>query len=174
MNQAGHMVGAQAQYVTLGLAEEVYGVPVAQVREILDLRPISRIPQAPHQLIGMIDVRGDTIPVVDLRRVLEFEDAADTPTTRIVVMAARDGDQETQIGLRTDSVYEVTALDADTLEPPITVAGGNARGSVVGVGRRNGRFVTVLAIDRLLRELLPVAGAAGAGGATMGTPCVDD
>ena len=55
-----------AQYVTLGVAEELFAAPVAKVQEILDMRPIARLPQAPDTLLGMIDVRGQGIPVVDL------------------------------------------------------------------------------------------------------------
>ena len=77
----------QNQYVTLGVAEEKFAAPVTKVQEILDMRTISRLPRAPENLLGMIDVRGQGVPVVDLRRTLGMEPAPDTENTRIVVLA---------------------------------------------------------------------------------------
>ena len=66
------------QYVTLGVAEELFAAPVEKVQEILDMRPIARLPQAPGTLLGMIDVRGQGIPVVDLRLTLGLPPARST------------------------------------------------------------------------------------------------
>ncbi|MGV3491981.1 MAG: chemotaxis protein CheW [Devosia sp.] len=139
-----------AQYVTLGVAGELFAAPVGQVQEILDMRPVARLPQAPPNLLGMTDVRGEGIPVLDLRLTLGLEPAEDTENTRIVVLRlARAGGQQT-IGLRTDRVYEVTVLDAEALDPPPAINGGWRDHAVAGIGRRNGSFVTVLDLDRLL------------------------
>jgi purine-binding chemotaxis protein CheW len=75
-----------AQYVTLGVDSEVFAVPVETVQEILDMRPISRLPHAPPYLLGMIDVRGRGVPVVDLRVKLGLAPAETTLATRIVVL----------------------------------------------------------------------------------------
>ncbi len=114
------------------------------------MRPVAKLPQAPPNLLGMTDVRGEGIPVLDLRLTLGMADAEDTENTRIVVLrVARDGSQQT-VGPRTDRVYEVTVLDAETLDPPPAINGGWQRSAVAGIGRRNGSFVTVLDLDRLL------------------------
>ena len=60
-------MAATSQYLTLGLAGETFGISIRNVREILDMRPISRLPHAPNFLLGMIDVRGRRYPIVDLR-----------------------------------------------------------------------------------------------------------
>ena len=60
-------MAATSQYLTLGLAGETFGISIRNVREILDMRPISRLPHAPNFLLGMIDVRGSGYPIVDLR-----------------------------------------------------------------------------------------------------------
>ena len=75
------------QYVTLGVAEELFAAPVEKVQEILDMRPIARLPQAPETLLGMIDVRGQGIPVVDLRLTLGLPPAPDNENTRILVLS---------------------------------------------------------------------------------------
>ena len=140
----------KAQYVTLGVAGELFAAPVERVQEILDMRPVARLPQAPPNLLGMIDVRGQGIPVLDLRLTLDMEPREDTENTRIVVLNVTSDARMMTVGLRTDRVFEVTVLDADELEPAPTIAGNWRDHSGAGIGRRNGNFVTVLDLDRLL------------------------
>jgi purine-binding chemotaxis protein CheW len=139
-----------AQYVTLGVAKEIFAAPVERVREILDMRPIARLPQAPANLLGMIDVRGQGVPVLDLRLTLALESAEDSENTRIVVLVVNTGNGEMTVGLRTDRVFEVTVLDDDRIDPPPAVKGNWSGDCIAGIGRRNGAFVTVLDLDRLL------------------------
>jgi purine-binding chemotaxis protein CheW len=139
-----------AQYVTLGVADELFAAPVEKVQEILDMRPIARLPQAPESLLGMIDVRGQGIPVVDLRLTLGLPAAPDTENTRIIVLALAGQDSDLRLGLRADRVFEVTILDDDALDPAPAVAGAWSGHCIAGIGRRNGRFVTVLDLERLL------------------------
>jgi purine-binding chemotaxis protein CheW len=138
------------QYVTLGVAKEIFAAPVTKVQEILDMRPIARLPQAPENLLGMIDVRGQGIPVLDLRRTLGLEEASDSENTRIVVLRMGSGDKELTVGLRADRVFEVTVLDQEELDPPPAISATWDTHSIAGIGRRNGAFVTVLDLDRLL------------------------
>lgn len=140
----------KAQFVTLGVNGELFAAPVEQVQEILDMRPIARLPQAPANLLGMTDVRGDGIPVLDLRLTLGLMPAADTENTRIVVLKLETPERLLTIGLRCDRVYEVTSLDEETLEPPPVVSGEWRGHSVAGIGRRRGAFVTVLDLVRLI------------------------
>jgi purine-binding chemotaxis protein CheW len=142
----------KAQYVTLGLNGELFAAPVELVQEILDMQPIARLPQAPANLLGMTDVRGEGIPVLDLRLTLGLPPAEDTQNTRIVVLKVTNPERTMTVGLRTDRVFEVTVLDAETLDPPPNVTGGWRGHAVAGIGRRNGAFVTVLDLDRLLAQ----------------------
>lgn len=140
----------RAQYVTLGVADDLFAAPVEKVQEILDMRPMARLPQTPETLLGMIDVRGQGIPVVDLRLTLGLPVAPDTENTRIIVLALAGQDADQRLGLRADRVFEVTILDDDALDPPPTVSGNWSGHCIAGIGRRNGRFVTVLDLERLL------------------------
>lgn len=140
----------RAQYVTLGVAKEIFAAPVEKVQEILDMRPIARLPQAPANLLGMIDVRGQGIPVLDLRLTLGIEPAEDNENTRIVVLSIVGPDRQLTIGLRADRVFEVTVLDQDELDPPPAISASWQTHSIAGIGRRNGAFVTVIDLDRLL------------------------
>ncbi|MBN14826.1 MAG: chemotaxis protein CheW [Pelagibacterium sp.] len=144
----------QIQYVTLGVAEEIFAAPVATVQEILDMLPIARLPRAPENLLGMIDVRDKGVPVLDLRLTLGMAPAADTENTRIVVLTINGPDGPVTLGLRTDKVFEVTVLDSDTLDPAPAVSSGWSGHCIAGIGRRNGSFVTVLDLDGLFGDIV--------------------
>lgn len=137
------------QYVTLGIAGEVLAVPVDTVREILENRTVSRLPHAPDYLLGMLDVRGQGVPVIDLRLKLGFPTAPDTENTRIIVLTVTVDDRVLTLGLKTDRVFEVTVLDDTALEPPPDIGVRWSSNLIVGIGRRNGTFATVLNLDRL-------------------------
>lgn len=167
------------QYVTLGIDREVFGVPVAGVREILDMRPVARLPHAPPHLLGMIDVRGQGVPVIDLRAKLGLPTTETTPDTRILVIevAAGEGpagegsagERPLVVGLVADRVFEVTALDGGRLEPPPEIGIRWRSECIGGVGRRGDAFVVVFDLARLFASdevLLPAAGEAGTGPAT--------
>lgn len=133
-------------FVTLGADGDVFAAPVERVQEILDMRPIARLPRAPMNLLGMIDVRGRSVPVADLRGLLGLGHGADDQDTRILVLTLADGQV---VGLKTDRVYEVAGLDHGRLERPDPSSGWRMD-AVAGIGRREGRFVSVLDLDRLL------------------------
>lgn len=141
------------QYVTIGVAEEIFAAPVTAVQEILDLLPIARLPRAPDNLLGMIDVRGMGVPVLDLRLTLGMAPACDTENTRIAVLIISGPDGPLTVGLRADKVFEVTVLDTETLDPPPAISARWSGHCIKGIGRRNGSFVTVLDFDGLLGDL---------------------
>lgn len=150
----------RAQYVTLGVADSLFAAPVEKVQEILDMRPIARLPQAPDALLGMIDVRGEGVPVVDLRLTIGLPAAADTENTRIIVLALTGPRGDHRLGLRADRVFEVTVLDDDALDPVPAVGGAWSGRCIAGLGRRNGNFVTVLDLERLLGDVEAITQAA--------------
>src|SRR4051812_21164300 len=106
------------QFVTLGLDDEVFAVPVGLVREILDMRQPFRIPEAPAHLAGLIDVRGCAVPVIDLRLKLGLPPRAADVDTRILVLDVPVEGRSLLLGLIADRVFEVTALDDGMAPPP--------------------------------------------------------
>ena len=155
-----------AQYVTLGIANELLAVPVERVREILEVQPVSRLPHAPAHLLGMIDVRGQGVPVVDLRMKLGFEETMDTENTRVIVLHVKMNGRKLTFGLKTDRVFEVTVLDGDRLEPAPEIGTKWRSEFIEGIGRRNGRFVTVLDLGHLFapEDLALIAPSSQTGG----------
>ncbi len=77
-----------SQYLTFGIESECFALPVARVREVLDLRPISRLPKAPDYVLGLIDVRGASLLVIDLRLKFGFPALAATNRTRVIIVEA--------------------------------------------------------------------------------------
>ena len=142
----------RAQYVTLGLDNELFAVPIEQVQEILDSQPVSKLPQSPPSLLGMTDVRGEGIPVLDLRLTLGMQAARNTENTRIVVLKLETPSKLVTVGLLADRVFEVTSLDEGELSAPPDVSREWQRHAVAGIGRRHGAFVTVLDLDKLLMQ----------------------
>ena len=141
---------AAAQFVTLGIDREVFAVPVELVREILDPRPLCRMPEAPAYLAGLIDVRGRAVPVIDLRVKLGWPAAAATDATRILVLAVPLADRNLDLALIVDRVFEVTALDSDSLAPPPDIGTAWRCTYVQGIGRRGEDFVIILDLAHLL------------------------
>ena len=143
-------MSAQEQFITLGIGAEVFAIPIAQVQEILDLRPITRLPQAPHGLLGMTDLRGQGVAVVDLRALLGAPPGETGEGTRILVLEISQGTRALRLGVLVDRVFEVTGLDDDRAEPPPDIGRPWASDGIRGVGRRGGSFVVVLDMPRLI------------------------
>ncbi|GGH23894.1 chemotaxis protein CheW [Alsobacter metallidurans] len=139
------------QFVTLGVGEDVFALPIESVREILEMRRIARLPHAPNCVLGMIDVRGESVPVLDLRLRLGLEPVPETAATRIVILNAEQDGSELSVGLLAERVFEVAELDDGRLDPPPAVGGAKASACVSGVGRRRDAFVMVFDVPRLLR-----------------------
>jgi purine-binding chemotaxis protein CheW len=139
-----------AQYVTLGLDREVFAVPVGLVREILDMRTPFRIPEAPPYLIGLIDVRGQAVPVIDLRMKLGLTEREAGAETRIVVLDVPIEGRMLSLGLIADRVFEVTALDQGGVAPPPDIGTEWRSEYITGIGRRGDGFVVIFDLSRLL------------------------
>jgi purine-binding chemotaxis protein CheW len=137
------------QFVTLGIDREVFAVPVEAVVEILDMRPMFRVPDAPAYLAGLIDVRGRSVPVIDLRVKLGLPPIAPTASTRIMVLEVPVGGRDLVLGLVADRVFEVTGLDEGRLEPPPDIGNRWRSSTIRGVGRRGESFVIVFDLPRL-------------------------
>lgn len=149
------------QYVTLGIDRDVFAVPVAMVQEILDRRDVARLPHAPAYLLGIIDVRGHSVPVVDLRVKLGLPPAPATSSTRILVLEVTVAGRALVLGLLADRVFEVTALDGERLEPPPEIGVRWRSDYITGVGRRRDGFVVVFDVSRLFADdELPLLGGA--------------
>jgi purine-binding chemotaxis protein CheW len=137
------------QFLTLGIDGDVFAIPVSLVREILDMRPMSRIPEAPVHLAGLVDVRGQGVPVVDLRVRLGLAPAPPGDATRILVLETQIAGRSVTIGMVVDRVFEVTPLDDGAIEAPPDIGLRWRSDHILGVGRRGESFVVVFNLEQL-------------------------
>jgi purine-binding chemotaxis protein CheW len=138
------------QYVTLGLGREVFAVPVSMVREILDYHEPFAIPEGPPWMLGLIDVRGRGVPMIDLRTKLGLPRMAPTPVTRILVLDVPLGERTLSLGLVADRVLEVASFAEDEIEGAPDVGVAWRSDYIAGVVHRAGGFVVIFDVARLL------------------------
>src|SRR3954470_23251347 len=103
------------QYLTFKLGEEVFAIDVAKVREVLDFTAITKVPRTPDFMSGVINLRGNVVPVVDLRLCFEMSHTEKTVNTCIVVVEMILEGESTVIGALADSVEEVIDLEPDQI-----------------------------------------------------------
>lgn len=143
-------VSDETQFVTLCLGAEVFAIPVALVREILDYREFFRIPDAPGYLLGLIDVRGRGTPVIDLRLKLGLAKVPPTAATRIMVLDVPLADRVLSLGLVADRVLEVATFVAHQIEAAPDVGVPWHSDYIAGVVRRDSGFVVLFDLEKLL------------------------
>jgi purine-binding chemotaxis protein CheW len=157
------------QYVTLALGQEVFAVPVAFVREILDYRTPSKVPEGPTYLLGLIDVRGRGTPLIDLRLKLGLASVPPDAATRILVLDVPVGDRILALALVADRVIEVATFGAKDVEAAPDIGVPWRSDYIHGVVRREQDFVVLFDLPTLLastQSALDVSDAnSGAGSA---------
>lgn len=153
----------EKQYVTLGIGEEVFAIPVESVLEILDMRRVSRIPEAPPYMLGLIDLRGRSVPVLDLRTKLGLAPLPATDSTRILVIEAPISRRRLVLGLVADRVIEVLPMSASEIEPAPDIGVRWRSEYIQGVGRRNSDFIVIFDLPKLFSSADAAAIQASAG-----------
>ena len=154
--EASEVIGAAAlagKYMTFQLAQEVYGLRILSVREIIGLMEITRLPRAPEFLRGVINLRGRVIPVIDLRLKFGLPAIAATEQTVIIVVQVEVGGRPLTMGVLVDLVLEVLTIDGSQIEPPPDLGGAavDAR-FILGVGKAGQHVVFLLDIAQILES----------------------
>jgi purine-binding chemotaxis protein CheW len=145
--QVEHAVaGAEMQLVVFELGDESYGVDISRVQDINRMQEITEIPHAPESVVGVINLRGRVIPVIDLRKRFGLPDAVHTKDTRIVVVHLEGN----LIGVIVDAVSQVLRIPADIVEPPSPVLAGVDSRYLRGIAKLDDRLVILLDLDFVL------------------------
>jgi len=139
------------RFLTFTLGKDMFALDIAGVREILDMTDITRIPQTPPAVRGVVNVRGAAVPVIDLRLRFGMEEAQRTVNTRIVIVEIHSGEGVTVLGAIADSVKEVLEMDPESIAPPPSMGASVKTDFLRGIGKSNGRFVLILDIAKVLR-----------------------
>jgi purine-binding chemotaxis protein CheW len=155
------------QYMTFKLGDELFAINVSQVREVLEVLQITKVPTAPAYMRGVVTVRGQAIPVVDLRSRFGLQSVADTPHTRIIVMELTIDGETAILGGLADSVHEVIELEDSNIDPPPRIAMRWRAEFIEGMGKRGDDFIILLDVDAVFssEDLVSVSGLSAAAGA---------
>ncbi len=136
------------QYLTFKLADEIFAVDVAKVREILEFTSITKVPQTPGFMRGVINLRGSVVPVMDMRLKFGMPETEKTVNTCIIVVEVNHEGETIIIGALADSVQEVFELEPEQVEPAPRIGTKLNTDFILGMGKHDGQFIMILDIDR--------------------------
>lgn len=137
------------QYLTFTLAEEVFALDVGKVREILEYDTVTKVPQVPDFMRGVINLRGSVVPVIDLRLKFGMEASVQTINTCIIVVEVQLDGGTTVLGALADSVQEVVDMEPEHIEPAPHIGTHLNASFIKGMGKCDGKFVMILDIDKV-------------------------
>lgn len=156
------------QYVTFSLGEELFGFEVSRTREILSLTPVTKVPQTPDYQLGVINLRGQVVPVIDMRLKLGLPAGDETEDTCIIVVDVQVDGETITVGALADAVREVLDIRNDQIEPPPRIGTRLKTEFITGMGKIDEQFMILLNIDRIFNsEELVIVQNAGLGEGAM-------
>lgn len=143
------IIDKTTQFLTFTLAGEVFGVEIAQVKEVLEYTVLTKIPKTPDFMRGVINLRGGVVPVVDMRRKFGMPEMERTVNTCIIILDVVSGEGSLIVGAVADSVKEVRNLDPDQVEPPPRIGTALRTDFIRGMGKQDDHFIILLNTDRV-------------------------
>jgi len=137
------------QYLAFRLENEVFAFDISKVREVLEFDSITKVPQTPDMMKGVINLRGAVVPVIDMRIKFGMSETEKTVNTVIIIIEIDlDGDS-TMIGALVDSVQEVIDLDSEHIEPPPKIGTKLNTEFIKGMGKQENQFLIILDIEKI-------------------------
>lgn len=141
-----------AQLLTFFLDDQEYGVDILRVQEIRGWSPPMPIPGAPPYIKGVINIRGDVVPIADLRERIGMEAAPWTPMTAVIVLRVQYKGRERVMGIIVDAMSDVTTVPSDALKPPPVFEGG-ADKLTKEIATLPDKMIAILDIDSVFGEV---------------------
>ena len=137
------------QFCTFLLKDQLFGIPVGQVQEVIQYQEMTRVPMVPEVIRGLINLRGQIVMAVDLRRRLRIEERSEGMSPVNVVVRTQEG----PISLLVDSIGDVVEVDEKTFEHPPQTLAGNLRMLIVGVHKLDQGLMHILNTERACESL---------------------
>ena len=137
------------QYLTFKLDQELFALDIGKVREVLDFTSITKVPQTPDYMRGVINLRGSVVPVVDLRLRFAKPMAEQTVNTCVIIVEVEMDGEKVVMGAMADAVQEVLDLEPDQIEPPPRIGTKLDTDFIRGMGKHADQFIIILDIDRI-------------------------
>jgi len=149
------------QYLSFELAGEEFAFGILRVKEILEYDTLTRVPNAPPAVRGVINLRGAVVPVLDLALLFALPPTAVTKRSCVIIVEVRVDEQDLVMGILADAVNQVIELAPDTIEPPPAFGSRVRVDYLIGMGKVESRkFILILDIDRLLGDVSSAAAVA--------------
>lgn len=145
-------------FLSFRLNKEIFAADVSNVLNILEMKSITKVPQAPEYMLGVINLRGNVLPVVDLRIKFNLEDTSFTKDTCIIVLNVEIDGDHVMLGAVVDAVKEVIEIESDQIEQPPSIGTKYRAEFLKGMWRKDDYFIMLLNIDLIFstEELLIV------------------
>ena len=143
----GHLAG---KYLTFALGTEEFGLEILKVREIIGYMDITAVPKTPQEVKGVINLRGQVIPVVDMRTKFGLQDMEITDQTCIIVVEVTRQAEAFSVGIIVDRVHEVLDIDDEAIEPAPEFDAQTDTAFILGMGKINNSVKILLDIDAVL------------------------
>jgi len=138
----------EKKYLVFRIGDEEFGADIQKITTIIEKNmPITRVPKTPDYIVGVINLRGDIIPIMDLRKKFNLPEINDTEDTRIIIIHIED----VLIGLIVDSVAEVVNLSEESVESINNFSSNLSIDYIFGVGKVDGRIITILNLENLIK-----------------------
>jgi len=134
------------QLISFTVGSEEYGLELLRVKEVIRMREITWLPKAPACVKGIINLRGDVIPIIDLRERFGLPSQESSAITRVIVVEV----EERKVGMVVDSASQVVRVPADQFDPPPHVMGQASRDFISSVGKVGDRLVIMIEVDKIL------------------------
>lgn len=137
------------QFIVTTIGNEQYGIDIQYIDSIVKMEKITRVPKVQNYYKGVINLRGEIIPVMSLRLRFELEEIEGTASTRIIILKP---DNQNSIGIIVDSVREVVTLLAEEMEKPNIDSQEERTLYVSSIGKHNGELISILNIGSLVLD----------------------
>ncbi|MDH5360174.1 MAG: chemotaxis protein CheW [Gammaproteobacteria bacterium] len=143
-------VSDEDKYLTFEVGEKTFGINIEPVKEIIEYERLTRIPMTPRYIRGVVNLRGNVVPIIDLANRLDLNGRDISKRTCLIILQLTIEDENMDIGILVDSVSEVLDLPAEDIEPAPSFGVEVRSDFIEGMGKIQGHFVTILDIAKVL------------------------
>ena len=137
------------QYLTFNLNDEIFALNISQVREVLEVDTINKVPKMPSFMCGVINLRGNVVPVVDMSLKFGMPEIEKTVNTCIIIIEISIEKENVMLGAMVDSVKEVMTIDEESIEPPPKIGASLNTDFIRGMGKHNEEFIILLNLNKV-------------------------
>ncbi|OPJ56527.1 chemotaxis protein CheW [Alkalithermobacter paradoxus] len=138
---------AEKKYVIFKLNKEEYGVDIMTVKEVSEFKEAVKVPNTPNFVEGIINIRGDITPIINLKKRFDIEDNK-SEMSRIIVVSIKDK----LIGFLVDDASQVVSIDENSIDPPPEIISGIDKKYIEGIGKLQDKMVIILNLEKVLTE----------------------